>query len=62
LPAGLLRNAADALISAYNPLLVLVFLGAVMWVDRRSNHEIHEIHGRLKQQGLPITTGAANEK
>ena len=62
LPAGLLRNAVDALISAYNPLLVLAFLGAVMWVDRGMARETREIHERPNQQALPTKPGAENEK
>ena len=59
LPAGLLRNAVDALISAYNPLLVLAFLGSVMWVDRRMASETRETHEQPSQQALPTTPRAA---
>ena len=35
LPAGLLRNAVEGCVAVYNPLLVLAFLGGIMWVEER---------------------------
>jgi hypothetical protein len=46
LPAGLLRNGVEALVAAYNPLLILAFLGAVVWVDARSARETVSSRGR----------------
>jgi hypothetical protein len=40
LPAGLVRQAIEAFVAVYNPLLVLVFLGVIVWVDRGGDHEI----------------------
>jgi hypothetical protein len=40
LPAGLLRHAIEAFVVVYNPLLVLVFLGVIVWVDRGGDGEI----------------------
>jgi hypothetical protein len=40
LPAGLLRHAIEAFVAVYNPLLVLVFLGVIVWVDRGGDREI----------------------
>jgi hypothetical protein len=62
LPGGLLRNAVDALISAYNPLLVLVFLGAVIWVDGERARETRETHEKPGQHPVPTTPPAATEK
>lgn len=39
LPAGLLREAAQAGIGGYNPLLVLAFLGAIVWLEKREEQE-----------------------
>ena len=39
LPAGLLREAAQAGIEGYNPLLVLAFLGAIVWLEKREEQE-----------------------
>jgi hypothetical protein len=36
LPAGLVRTVIEAFAAVYNPLLVLAFLGGILWVDRRS--------------------------
>jgi hypothetical protein len=36
LPVGLLRSAVEALLSAYSPLLVLAFLGRIIWLEVRS--------------------------
>jgi hypothetical protein len=49
LPAGLLRHAIEAFAAVYNPLLVLAFLGGIVWVDRGGDHEIHEIHENRTQ-------------
>jgi hypothetical protein len=36
LPSGLLRNAADALLSVYTPLFILALLGRIIWLETRS--------------------------
>jgi hypothetical protein len=36
LPAGSLRNTADAVTAVYNPLLVLACLGGLVWVEGRA--------------------------
>ncbi len=43
LPAGLLRHAVEAVVAVYNPLLVLGFLGAIVWVDGGRARETREI-------------------
>jgi hypothetical protein len=62
LPAGLVRHAVDALIYAYNPLLVLGFLGAVVWVDRETARETRETGERPNQPELPAGSRATSEK
>jgi len=42
LPAGPLRHAAEALAADYYPLLVLAFLGAIVWLDNRGDPAIHK--------------------
>jgi hypothetical protein len=62
LPAGLLRHAIEAFVAVYNPLLVLAFLGGIVWVDRRGDHEIHEIHEKPAPPTLHTTPNATTDK
>jgi hypothetical protein len=55
LPAGLLRDAVEALVAAYNPLLILAFLGGIMWVDRASARETGETDRKPAQPSLSAT-------
>jgi len=49
LPAGLLRHAVEGFVAVYNPLLVLGFLGRIVWVDRGGAHETRDVHDSLAQ-------------
>ena len=42
LPAGVLRNTVEGVVAVYNPLLVLAFLGGVMWVDKERARETRQ--------------------
>ena len=55
LPAGVLRHAVEALVAAYNPLLILAFLGGIMWVDRASARGTRGTNRKPAQQSLPAT-------
>ena len=46
LPAGLVRQATEAFVAVYNPLLVLALLGAIVWVDRGRARETRETYER----------------
>jgi len=35
LPVGVVRTAIEGFVAVYNPLLVLAFLGGIVWVDGR---------------------------
>ncbi len=69
LPAGLVRSAVEGFVEAYNPLLVLAFLGGIIWFQGGRYHEIHEPHERpancsgssvsLRLAGVPATLWVA---
>jgi hypothetical protein len=62
LPGGLVRTAVERVVGVYNPLIVLAFLGGIVWIERGGNHEIHEIHEMPARPALPTTPRATTDE